>query len=450
MAMPETPKIAAVELGSDPAQVGRDAQVDRSARILDPYLTTSHRFVGALLDNLMHAYEVHAGARQRKMKAADRANLRAILTTILANLALAVAEGLEPPTVGVSLKAAKRKLTRYDRGGFTGLPRVLDLIGRPGGLLSLERSSRKGTASAITASADFKHHLARFKFTPEHFAVAEGRETIWLSRLTRDYVSGTESREMIDYRETEETKRFRGEMARINEARQKADIELAPGDGPTVITSLRFLHRSFNLPADAPEGTERFDLGGRLFGGWWMNLPKERRHLIRINGEPVADLDFASMFLRLAFLEVGQTPPEGDLYSAIPGLREARWREGAKKVILAMLFRTSPLTRLPKDAKGLLPPRMSGGMARTAILQAFPALVPIFETGAGFRLMFLESQILIAALLDLADQKVPALPMHDGLMVPISKANATARAMQDAAEKIVGFRLPITVKASYA
>ncbi|MCA3564293.1 MAG: hypothetical protein IOC90_09990 [Methylocystis sp.] len=450
MALNDNPKNAAVRKTRDLVKVEGDAQVERSARMLDPYLTTDLRFVGALRDNLMGHYESHAPARQRKMKEADRENLRAILTTILANLALAIAEGVDPPTIGVSLKAAKRKLTRYDRGGFTGLPRVLDFVGSAGGLLSLERSSRKGTASAITASPDFKLHLARLKFRPDHFAVVEGRETIWLSRLTRDYISGTESREMIDYRDTDETKRFRSEMTRINEALRKADIELASSDGPTVITSLRFLHRSFNLPPDAPEGTERFDLGGRLFGGWWMNLPKERRHLIRLAGEPVADLDFASMFVRLAFLEVGQTPPDGDLYAHIPGLREARWREGAKKVILAMLFRTTPLTRLPKDAKGLLPPRMSGDQARTAILMAFPALEPIFETGAGFRLMFLESQILIAALLDLADQKVPALPMHDGLMVPISKANVTARAMRDAAEKIVGFRLPITVKASYA
>ncbi|MCZ8377035.1 MAG: hypothetical protein O9342_16805 [Beijerinckiaceae bacterium] len=434
----------------DLVMVERDAQVERSKRMLDPYLTTSHGVITVLVDNIMYDYQRNAPARQRKMKQADRLNLEAMLTTVLANLALAVAEGVDPPTIGVSLKAAKRKLTRYDRYGFTGLPRVLGLIGGSGGLLSLERSSRKGVASAVTAAPDFKATLARFKFKPEHFEVAEGRETIWLSRLTRDYVSGTEQREMIDYKDTEETNRFRGEVVRINEALRKADIALAPEDGQTVITSLRFLHRSFNLQPDAKEGTERFDLGGRLFGGWWMNLPKERRHLIRISGEPVADLDFASMFLRLAFLEVGQRPPESDLYADIPGLREARWRAGVKKVVLAMLFRTSPLTRLPKDAKGLLPPRMSGEQARSAILKAFPALESIFETGAGLRLMFSESQILIAALLDLVDQNVPALPMHDGLMVPISKVSVAARAMQDAAEKTVGFRLPISLKAMYA
>lgn len=246
------------------------------------------------------------------------------------------------------------------------------------------------------------------------------------------------------------TRQYRAEVERINAALQETKMALEPDGGPLVATTLRHLHRSFNLPPDAPEGTERFDCGGRLFGGWWSNLPKERRHLIRIAGEAVADLDFASMFLRLAFLEAGEKPPEGDLYAAVPGLGEPRWREGVKKTALAMLFRTSPLLRLPKDAKGLLPPRMSGSIAREAILSAFPALASVFEQGKGLGLMFTESQILVAALLDLADRKIPALPMHDGLMVPISKATPAARAMQDAAERICGFRLPITVKATYA
>jgi hypothetical protein len=442
-------KVPAITKAADPVKVEGDAQLQRSAYLLDPYLTSDHKFITAIAGNIVGMTELGMTGRVRRMKDRDRQNFHDILICILANLAKAAAEGIEPPAVAVSLKAAKRKRTRYDRPGFAGLPRAVELLAGKSTLI-LNRSTRKGTASRITASQHLAHTLYRFNFRPEHFAVAEGRETIWLSRTTRDYVEGTEERELIDYRDTDETRRYRGEMERINAALQESKLAFEPDGGPLVATSIRQLHRSFNLPPDAPEGTERFDCGGRLFGGWWMNLPKERRHLIRIAGEPVADLDFASMFLRLAFLEAGKKPPEGDLYAAVPGLEEPRWREGVKKTALAMLFRTSPLLRLPRDAKGLLPPRMSGSIAREAILSAFPALASIFEHGKGLGLMFKESQILIAALLDLADRKIPALPMHDGLMVPISKASPAARAMQDAAERICGFRLPITVKATYA
>jgi hypothetical protein len=53
----------------------------------------------------------------------------------------------------------------------------------------------------------------------------------------------------------------------------------------------------------SPEGDplgQRFDLSGRLFGGFWQGLQRQRRSGIRIDGEPVATLDYSSMFARLA------------------------------------------------------------------------------------------------------------------------------------------------------
>ncbi len=306
-----------------------DAQPERSEVMFDPYLTSSHPFVIAVTDNLALAYEHLLAPRQRKMKARDRENLKAILHAVFANLAIAAAQGIHPPRIGVSLRASKRKLTRYDRAAFSGLPKILEAISaaRRGGF-SLSKSGQKGTASAVTADAGLAESLARFKFKPEHFAHAPGRETIGLSRAERDYVDGTLDRELIDYADTPETLRYREEMTTINAALRGADMRMLPDSGPPVLTSLRELHRSFNLPAGTPVGVQRFDLGGRLFGGWWQSLEKQRRRSIRLDGEPIADLDFAAMFLRLAYLEVGQSPPEGDLYAAVPGL--SGWRKGVK------------------------------------------------------------------------------------------------------------------------
>jgi hypothetical protein len=431
----------------DKAKGIADAQPERSEVMFDPYLTSSHPFVTAMADNLALAYEHLLAPRQRKMKARDRENLHAILHAVFANLANAAAQGIHPPRIGVSLRASKRKLTRYDRAAFSGLPKILETISavRRGGF-SLSKSTQKGTASALTADAGLAESLARFKFRAEHFGHAPGRETIWLSRAERDYVDGTLDRELIDYADTPETLRYREEMATINTALRSADTRMLPDGGQPVLTSLRELHRSFNLTASTPAGVERFDLGGRLFGGFWQSLEKPRRRSIRLDGEPVADLDFAAMFLRLAYLEVGESPPpEGDLYAAVPGL--SGWRKGVKIAANAMLFRTSPMLRLPKKARDHLPPRLSCASVRAAILAGHPALAPVFETGIGYRLMFLESQILVAAMLRLIAQGVSAvLPMHDGLMCPRSKAELVRQTMSDAAEQTVGFRLPISLK----
>lgn len=418
--------------------------------MFDPYLTSSHPFVTAAADNLAFAYEHLMAPRERKMKARDRETLKAILGAVFANLAGAAAQGIDPPSVGVALRSAKRKLTRYDRRGFSGLQLIVETIAAasPAGSFTLNKSSRKGVASTITADRGLAEALSRFRFRPDDFEQTPGRETIWLSRAERDFVDGTIDRELIDYVDTPETSRYREEMATINAALRGADVGMLPDGGPPVLTSLRELRRCFNLPAWSPEGLERFDLGGRLFGGWWQGLEKPRRKSIRLDGEPIADLDFSSMFLRLAYLEAGASPPDGDLYAlGVSGLSDRRWRDGVKKTANAMMFRTTPMLRLPQDAKDDLPPGVSCAKVRAAILARHPALAPVFETGTGFRLMFLESQILVSALLRLIAEGVTAvLPMHDGLMCPRSKTDQVLQVMGDAAEQIVGYRLPITLK----
>jgi hypothetical protein len=334
-------------------------------------------------------------------------------------------------------------MTRYDRKGFSALPDVLGIL--DGHLFTLERSSRKGVASTITARSGFEEMLRRFRWRGDHFGEVPGRETIWLSRTSHDYVEDTKTLELIDYSETAETTRLREEMAVINAALASADLAIEADSGPKILTTVgRSLRRQFKLlPEDR---RERFDRSGRLFGGWWQDFPKVRRPSLRIDGEPVADLDFANMFVRLAYIDAGETPPEGDLYGFIPRLTEARWRPGVKLLVSAMLFRTGPLTRLPKGSKELLPPGLTGTDARQAILAGHPALAATFETGAGFRIMNAESRILVAALLALADEKITALPMHDGLMVARSKATKAAHIMKEAARETTGHNLPITLK----
>src|SRR5208282_6029191 len=78
------------------------------------------------------------------------------------------------------------------------------------------------------------------------------------------------------------------------------------------------------------------DRGGRLFGdGFWLTLASGRRAYIRIDGEVVADLDFSSMFARLAYAHLGIEAPSGDLY-AIPGLES--YRSGVKLAFNILLF----------------------------------------------------------------------------------------------------------------
>ncbi len=411
--------------------------------MFDPWLVCRHPVVVALGGDLLRRYEGLAPPRKRAMKAQDRANLETALRGLLANVAYAIATNAVPLSIGVRIRAAKQRLTRYDRKGLANLPAVLETLDGAG-LLDLRKSTEKGTASAVIPGPDIMAALRGLAFGPEHFEQAPGREVICLARTERDFVDGTTTRELIDYRDTQQTTRYRGEVETINRFLASADLGMAPDGGPLVMTSVRECRRHFSVPPEA-QG-EPFGYGGRLFGGWWQELPKSRRHAIRIAGEPVADLDFTSMFLRLAYLEAGAVAPESDLYATVPGLAEPRWRQGVKKVTSAMLFRRSPLTRLPRGLKGLLPDGITGAEAREAIRSAHPALVSVFETGIGLRLMFTESQILIAALLRLVAKGIPGLGMHDGLMVARSKIDEAKAAMSEASAEVVGVALPVVLK----
>lgn len=267
---------------------------------------------------------------------------------------------------------------------------------------------------------------------------AQGEETIWLSaRMGRDGRGNKLPSVQVDYRDTPETIAMRGEVEEINTFLASQSIELH--GQPQAAFKLR---RQFTLRS--PTDPHRFDLHGRLYGGFWMNLPRAQRDGLRINGEPIADLDFASMFPRLAYAKIGKEPPEGDLY-ALPGLEEHR--AGAKAAMSALLSTATDMRRLTPELKAALPVGWTAKRLKHAAGLRHPDLVPLFGRDLALDLMFLESTILVEAMKRLAGRGVASLPMHDGMMVPLSKAIEGAEAMHDASLAIIGVSNPVVHKA---
>lgn len=367
--------------------------------------------------------------RKHRADAEDRQLLCA--ATLVANLAVVALSSARYVGLAVPLENAKR--SRYDRKAYSAdvLRSVIEAASTVD-MVTVDEAIFKERRTVVTPTSRFIELLTAFGVASADIGHLKGRETIEL--WERD-ANGHHKR-LVDYHDTEETDRLRGEMAAINNMLNDADIRF---DGRTVEP----IHLVRKFSSQQKEGQRGFDRHGRLYNGFWEDLRKEDRHLLSIDGEPVADLDFSAMFIRLAYCRQGVEPPPGDLY-AIPDLEDCR--PVVKRLMVSLFFRNSPARRLPADTKDKLPEGWTMDSFKAAASRLHPAIVPLFDTNVGFELMAMESEILVGILLELGSMGIAALPMHDGIMVPRSRKGVATETMKAISRTKAGHALIVAEK----
>ena len=226
--------------------------------------------------------------------------------------------------------------------------------------------------------------------------------------------------------------RLRAEVRELNAWLEDADITFEPfAHIRPVDVRARRLFRYF---ANAD-----FKSGGRLFRGFWENLPKRARLLgLSIEGEGVVELDYSQLNPMLAYAKVGCSPPSGDAYT-LPGLEQ--YRDGVKRVFNALLFDKGPRKSFPKGENVRFPKKVKIGDVIGAIREKHPMLGSVLSTGAGFHLMYLESEIMMRVLEKLRHQNIVGLPVFDGVIVKASKAETAKAVMKEQFNKATGLEI---------
>jgi hypothetical protein len=273
--------------------------------------------------------------------------------------------------------------------------------------------------------------IEEHKVTLEDFSGHNDQEVIILSRPKRGY--GDEGAR-IDYKDTATTERFRKELRAINEWLDQADVTFDPiAFDKSVNVQARQLRRRFTLG--------RFDRGGRLFGGFWINLPKPvRLQGIRIDGEEIAGLDYSALNPRLAYHLAVADPPPGDAYT-LPGLEQCR--DGVKRVFNAMLFK-HPVTQFPKVARTLFPAKVKCGDVTNAILQRHPMLRGVLSSEeTGHLLQFIESETMMGVLQKCLKRNIVALPIFDCVVVKSSAEETVKEIMKDEFKAATGLDVEV-------
>jgi hypothetical protein len=396
----------------------------------------------AKLSAIVRRVIVENEVRHRARKADDETRFKIMVDVITANLAKVHLEGNDGLRILVGDKVMGSH-SRYDNPAI-GIPFkwATEVLSRPAGLIGYFVSIWRGTASSIHPAQELIDMMTDLGVTAAHLtkltnSQGHAAEEIVLLRekdkgvgwMAGQRATLWERRWAIDYRDTKETMSIRSTVKDINARLSKADITYT-GPEPVAV-NLRTLHRAFTTT----DGVIRWDLGGRLFGGFWLNMPKTLRHWLRIEGEPVISVDFRATMPQLALVSQGYEPAKGDPY-AIPDFPEVE-RGVVKMAVSALLCARSTgvaIEGIEDMAK-----------FKDALIHHHPGLSGTLGKGLGHRLMNTESRILIEALRLLAKQGVVALPLHDCVMVKMSKAPTAGEAMLDAAESITGHRLPVTI-----
>ncbi len=416
-------------------------------RPFNPWRTISN---GRLLRHVLITLAAYQGPRKRR-KPIEQERYENIVSALLCDVAYNYLQQ-EPCTIHLSRSCAvlsRRFLRRYRPEFLTGKmpPMILDAM-EAAGLLHQQKGQRGPrpvfsgggyqSQTRIVAGPLLIQLLQQYGTTVEQIATDyAGQEIVVLKGEKDDWFSDAD---LADYTDDSDTTKYRNEVRTINNWLRETPLSLVScTSGPRVDLRERHLRRYFTRSS--------FKSGGRLFGGFWQQMGKpDRLSRLQINGEEVIEKDYNAVAPRLLYGLAGQSIPSAlldDPYR-IPGFEGSR--AGVKKLFNALLFDlpNTQRKRFPSECHALFDRQelqRVGGKVRPiidAIKKAHSPVADYFGTGVGHRLMFLESSILVAVLLELQPREAYALPIHDAVLTRRRDAQVVERVMLETFERMSG------------
>jgi hypothetical protein len=138
-------------------------------------------------------------------------------------------------------------------------------------------------------------------------------------------------------------------------------------------------------------------------------------------------VDYQQLYPRLAYTRAQAEIPEDDFYD-VAG--DGSSRDGWEILINAMLFAERPLGNWPEKARECFPEGMKLREAVKLIERKHRPIIHLFGSGLGFQFMRSESDMLIAVVSHLFKIGVPALPLHDAVLVAVSHAETAKEVLE--------------------
>ena len=291
---PPTDHVAGMAYGNVGGRGGSSAiPFDPYRRAADPELAAA---VTALALDL-ERQELAGRLRIRQRSPEPRVKFRLAVEALACNLLVAQCLASGRPLAIHKGSGAMWGLPRYTAPVY-GQPFLdaLDLMAHPevGLIANLQKgykyAGKGGRLSTIAATPRLLESLCAARVDWSSF----GREPECEVLVLKATKIGKGSAEEVDFRETGKTRRLRRAVVRLNGWLAAAPLTITDtsalgfsNEGFLIDPTRRTVRRIFN--------NGKWDEGGRLYGGFWEVMPRaERFRLLRIRGEPVANVDYGT------------------------------------------------------------------------------------------------------------------------------------------------------------
>jgi hypothetical protein len=449
------PKLSDEELQQKAEELGH-------SRPLYPWRVTDHPEVRDVIAVLFNEMDQLGLVSKRYSD-----QLRSNLTAIVLDLYVAY---LSDPKLYVAYSRHKNDYGKGSRNEATILSHS-HVVNSSNFLISNQYAEGTKGLSYKDKDLKYKNRIARMRATEKLIDLFKAKKVIpRMMKRDKDeplLILRDENKQPVDFEETEETKRMTENLRVINKALEKwaillyipnAELEKLnermkknpdPGKrGPIDFTNKR-LRRIFN--------NSRWDHGGRFFGGWWQNVPREYRKYIRLDDKHVVECDYSGLHINMLYAMEKLPMPKGDVYHLKGYSNDETFRRFVKQMLLIMVnskksekgHRWEPARKAIQSAVNLtkeldLPSEIPStkGQDIFPVMDAFERKHEKIQrylcTGIGIDLQNLDAKMAEKVMLTFSKigMSYAILPLHDSFIIHHGWEEALQKTMKKAFREV--------------